>query len=968
MASVALTLRILADTSQAASAMGQLSDQTSSFADRAGKVAAVAAGFAAVAGGIMKAAQSASALEQAAGGVEAVFKSGAGQVKRWADQAATSIGLSKSQYMELSTLIGSQLKNAGVSMDQLGTSTNQLIQQGADLAAMFGGTTAEAVQSISAALKGERDPIEKYGITLTEAAVQAEIMAQGLDTSTAAALQNAKAVATMSLITKQGADAWGAAAREADTFAAQQQVLRAVFENTMADLGSIFLPMLADLAKAFTEVAPAIQTLMTPVAQLIGLIAGMPPPILAVVAAFAAWQLLGMGSVIASGLASLKTAWTGFASAMQSAKIGSFLSQSGQSMSTFGAAASAAKTQFGGFLSSIGKSAGAFAIFAVAALAVTQFVKSLDDGAEIVKTFQDSVSGLTDAMVTAGNTDLAGPVQAAYEAAARGSESFKQLTAAGIDANTALRYLTDQGFQPSAQQADALSAAVSNMDVATAMATSTFRDQAGAAQEAAAGLLAKQQEDQAAAASAAAAGQATEAQKQVLLEQAAAAAKAAGENAKVAAEQTGVATAMRQAEAATQAAARALDSFALALDQLSGRNRTAEEAAYSLNSAMASTQEAFAGAAEAGGYSMDALANWEVAALTSTEAGRSLYSSLNDVRGGYDQTVAAAYTQAAANGDAAAGMAAARAAADTAYSSFITMALGAGMSGEQAAQLAAKLGIVAGTEIPDKTFELIAEDQAAQAAIVGAQQAEIDSKTFDVNALIAPALGQFSLLTGQQLDNTVKVDANTGQATNQLDALTGAKRQTTVQTTADTNQAQSTLQGFTSAQRSTQVLVQANTSPAQSAITALVSQHRELQITVTANTNPAQQAINNIQGKTVTVTVNTQQNVTQTVTTVPAPAVAGVPARTFAPGPALSQGLMSMTSGAEPPPPMRRLRSGGLGTAEDQDVSTTITINVSDALDPDAVARRIDQVMTRWSRRRVGTHIGGASMWDRVPG
>jgi hypothetical protein len=313
-------------------------------------------------------------------------------------------------------------------------------------------------------------------------------------------------------------------------------------------------------------------------------------------------------------------------------------------------------------------------------------------------------------------------------------------------------------------------------------------------------------------------------------------------------------------------------------------------------------------------------------------------------------------------------MAAARAAADTAYSSFITMALGAGMSGEQAAQLAAKLGIVAGTEIPDKTFQLIAEDQAAQAAIVGAQQAEIDSKTFDVNALIAPALGQFSLLTGQQLDNTVKVDANTGQATNQLDALTGAKRQTTVQTTADTNQAQSTLQGFTSAQRSTQVLVQANTSPAQSAITALVTQHRELQITVTANTNPAQQAINNIQGKTVTVTVNTQQNVTQTVTTVPAPAVAGVPARTFAPGPALSQGLMSMTSGAEPPPPMRRLRSGGLGTAEDQDVSTTITINVSDALDPDAVARRIDQVMTRWSRRRVGTHIGGASMWDRVPG
>lgn len=969
MASVALTLRVLADTSQAASEMRSLGQETSSFADRAAKVAAVAAGFAAVAGGIMKAAQSASALEQAAGGVEAVFKSGAGQVKRWADQAATSIGLSKSQYMDLATLIGSQLKNAGVSMDQLGGSTNQLIQQGADLAAMFGGTTAQAVESISAALKGERDPIEKYGITLTEAAVQAEIMALGLDTSTAAALQNAKAMATMSLITKQGADAWGAAAREADTFAAQQQVLRAVFENTMADLGSIFLPMLADLAKAFTEVAPAIKTLMTPVAELIGLIAGLPAPILAVVAAFAAWQLLGVGSMVTSLFGTLRTAWTGFATAMQSAKIGSFLSQSGQQMGTFGAAASAAKSQFGGFLSTIGKSAGAFAVFAVAALAVKDFVASLDDGAEIVQSFQDSVAQLTEAMVSAGSTDMSASVQATYEAAARGSESFKQLTAAGIDAGTAMRYLTDQGFQPTAEQADALGAAVSDMDLKTAMATSTFRDQAGAAQEAAAGLLAKQQEDQAAAASAAAAGQATEAQKQVLLEQAAAAAKAAGENAKVASEQTGVATAMRQAEAATQGAARALDAFSLAMDQLSGRNRTTEEAAYSLNSAMASTSEAFAKAGEAGGYSAEALTAWNVSALTSTEAGRSLYSSLNDVRSGYDQSVAAAYSQAAANGDAAAGMAAGRSAAQGAYDSFITMATGALGSAEAAQALAAKLGIVAGTDIPDKTFELIAEDQAAQAAIAGAQQAEIDSKTFDVDALIAPALGQFSLLTGTQLGNTVDVDANTKAAEGQINATVGAKRTTTVDAQANTSAAQSTLAGFTAAQRSTQVTVQANTSPAQSAITALVTQSRTLTITVTANTAPAQQAINAIQGKTVTVTVNTQQNITQTVTTVPAPAAAaaapGVAARAFgAPAAVLSQ----VEPGAEAPPPIRRLGRTGptVGTAE-EDIQRSIVINVSGALDPDAVARQIDQVMTRWSRRRIGTHVGGGSVWDRAP-
>lgn len=962
MASVALTLRVLADTSQAASEMRQLGNETQSFGDRAGKVAAIAAGFAAVSVGIMKAAQSASALEQATGGVEAVFKSSATQVKRWADQADTSIGLSKAQYLELATLIGSQLKNAGVSMEELGVSTDRLIHQGADLAAMFGGTTAEAVQSISAALKGERDPIEKYGITLTEAAVQAEIMAMGLDTSTAAALQNAKAMATMSLITKQGTDAWGAAAREADTYAAQQQVLQAVFENTMASLGQIFLPALADLAGAFADLMPVVAAILSPLAGLLSLVASLPTPILAVAAAFAAWKALGIGAFIVGLFSSMSAAWAGFARQVQSAKIASFLSQTGDRLGTFGAAAQVAQQRWGSMIAKVGAGIGAFAI---AAFVVTQITDSMNRAKQAAEDFQGRIGTLTDAMVEAGSADWGNQMQTQFEKMATGSAEFAQLTAAGLDAQTALKALSGQTALTADENAK-LQAVLADLDPQLMLNVTQFHAQREAAQQAAAGIIQKQQADLAAAQAAASSGQATQEQTQLLAEQAQAAAKAAGEAAKVAAEQTGVATAMRQAEAATAAAARAADAFALAMDQLAGRNITAEQAAYSLNSAMAATQAAFAGAAEAGGYSVDALAAWDVAALTTTEAGRSLYSSLNDVRGGYDASVAAAYSQAAATGDAASAMAAGRAAADAAYSSFITLATGAGLSADQAAALAAKLGIVAGTAIPDKTFQLIAEDQAAQAALQGAQQAEIDAKTFDVNAIIAPAQGQFSLLTGQQLDNTVQVDANTKQADSQIQATVGAKRQTTVTTTADTNQAQSTLQGFTSAQRSTQVQVQANTTAAQSAITALVTQQRTLTIQVVANVAPAQQAINNIQGKTVTVTVNTQQNVTQTVTTVPAPAVAGVPARAFAAAPDLSQGLMTMTAGAEPPPPMRRLRSGAPGGVEPE-AQTVITINVSDALDPDAVARRIDQIMTRWSRRRVGTHIGGGSMWDRVP-
>src|SRR5690606_26149276 len=48
------------------------------------------------------------------------------------------------------------------------------------MASMFGGTTKEAIEAISSALKGEMDPIEKYGVTLNAATLEAEALSKGI--------------------------------------------------------------------------------------------------------------------------------------------------------------------------------------------------------------------------------------------------------------------------------------------------------------------------------------------------------------------------------------------------------------------------------------------------------------------------------------------------------------------------------------------------------------------------------------------------------------------------------------------------------------------------------------------------------------------------------------------------------------------------------------------------------------------
>lgn len=211
---------------------------------------------AAVATGLAYAAKAASDQEQAMGALEAVFKTNTAAMRENAEQAV-NIGLSQSQYANSAAKLGAQLGNLGMDQGQLAGTTDDLITKAADMAAQFGGPTSDAVDAISAALRKERDPIERYGIALSDAKIKAEMAATGLD----------EMGATLSLIEKQmgSSNTLGAAAREFDTVASAAQRARASFENAAADLGTALLPALATIADKAAGVAKAFSDLPGPV-------------------------------------------------------------------------------------------------------------------------------------------------------------------------------------------------------------------------------------------------------------------------------------------------------------------------------------------------------------------------------------------------------------------------------------------------------------------------------------------------------------------------------------------------------------------------------------------------------------------------------------------------------------------------------------------------------------------------------
>ena len=192
-------------------------------------------------------------IEQSIGAVDAVFKGSATRMHEYAATASSTVGISANAYNELAAKLGASLKNGGTSIDELGEKTNGLIQLGADLSSLYGGTTAAAIDAISAALRGEMDPIERYGISLNDAALTAKGLEMGITKTGGAFTTQQKQLITQALLFEQSTDAQGNFSRESDTFAHKMQVASARMEDMKTKIGSALLPTVVNLMDAFGE-------------------------------------------------------------------------------------------------------------------------------------------------------------------------------------------------------------------------------------------------------------------------------------------------------------------------------------------------------------------------------------------------------------------------------------------------------------------------------------------------------------------------------------------------------------------------------------------------------------------------------------------------------------------------------------------------------------------------------------------
>lgn len=220
-------------------------------------VAGLAAlGGAAAIAGITQAINGAKELEQSVGGTTAVFKDQADAVSSFAKSAADSVGLSENDARRLTSILGAALKGYGYSVDEAAQKSIYLTQLGADLAATYGGTSKDAVEALSSALRGEFDPLERFGIAINQTLIDQKAVAMGLAANTSNVSQHARAQAALALITERSADAQGQFGRETTTAAGSAEIAAARWENASAKFGAQLLPIFTSIVTWLSETVP----------------------------------------------------------------------------------------------------------------------------------------------------------------------------------------------------------------------------------------------------------------------------------------------------------------------------------------------------------------------------------------------------------------------------------------------------------------------------------------------------------------------------------------------------------------------------------------------------------------------------------------------------------------------------------------------------------------------------------------
>jgi hypothetical protein len=198
--------------------------------------------------------KAASDLGETISKVGVLFGDSASEIEKFAEGAAQSLGQTKQQALDAAANFAIFGKSAGLTGTALTEFSTGFVSLAADLSSFNNVPQDVAINAIGSALRGEAEPLRQFGVLLDDATLKNAALELGLISTTKNALTpQQKVLAAQKVIYEQTTAAQGDFARTSDGLANQTKILSAELENTKLVIGEALLPIVLELATAFSE-------------------------------------------------------------------------------------------------------------------------------------------------------------------------------------------------------------------------------------------------------------------------------------------------------------------------------------------------------------------------------------------------------------------------------------------------------------------------------------------------------------------------------------------------------------------------------------------------------------------------------------------------------------------------------------------------------------------------------------------
>jgi hypothetical protein len=242
--------------------VGDIEKKSGGAAKALGDVAKIASGFV-VAQGLMKLpgllsgfVSGASDLNESLSKVNTVFGANAKEIESWASTAAKNLGMSKGAALEAAGTFGNFLQAMGATTPAATAMSKSMVELATDLGSFNNADPTEVLLALRSGLSGEAEPLRKFGVALSEAAVKAKALELGIGTVGKELTEQEKIQARYAIIMEQTTMAQGDFERTSGGLANQTKILKASFKDAADQLGTAMLPAVVAVMGALIQLLP----------------------------------------------------------------------------------------------------------------------------------------------------------------------------------------------------------------------------------------------------------------------------------------------------------------------------------------------------------------------------------------------------------------------------------------------------------------------------------------------------------------------------------------------------------------------------------------------------------------------------------------------------------------------------------------------------------------------------------------